>query len=340
MVIVIQNSHKMLTHVPIHVIQKHIIPHLDIKSVLRLRATCGYLNQLQVDEMYDSLNEIPSDVCEKITDDVIQQYPDLEALDMSFTGITKISHLVKLKKLNIYCDKEYDEPPSEYVINLNQLLNLTQLELLKIRYDEEITVDLGPLKNLKKLYLRECKIKNESIASLIQLEKLDCYNNKYITDINTLINLKTLNASGSKCKLGNDGIKQLTNLTKLICSWNFNITKIAHLIKLEKLYTSDNNISDNETINLVKLKILICEYNNNFRQINHLVNLKTLYCHQSNMQEDGISQLTQLENLDCSYTKIKIINSPNITYLNISHCRVSDKEILPLVNVKGLVLQR
>lgn len=114
-----------------------IFPKLDIKSQLLLRATCTFLyNELQITDLYN----IDKKYVHRFTDEIIQQYPHLQLLDLcGNTVVTDVG-----------------------------LKNLTLLHTLDISYNDKITDDGIKDKQLHVLNVNgsKCKITDAGIQDM------------------------------------------------------------------------------------------------------------------------------------------------------------------------------
>lgn len=92
-----------------------------------------------------------------------------------------------------------------------------------------------PITNLSTNVPNREKITDSILKLYPYITKLNVTDNENVTNINHLIYLRKLNASGA-CRINNSGIIDLTNLTKLNISYNEKITDIDHLINLQILH--------------------------------------------------------------------------------------------------------
>lgn len=282
-----------IDHIPFDII--HIIHSLlDFPSQLNLIYVSKSFNKLSITNLLDNVSNNHN-----LTNDILKLYPhitkiflshhlndisnltnlqvlhlengdinnhqinlltNLTELSITYSNITNINCLTRLRILNVTCNIDN--------IGIASLTNLTELY---ISYNDTIT-DINHLKNLHTLgigyYLSApcyCApvpgITNNGLASLTNLTNLDIYDNNRITDINYLTNLQILNATGD-CGVADNGIKKLTNLTTLTATSNKKITNINHLKKLRILYAEHaSGITDNGISTLTNLTELYYDYN-------------------------------------------------------------------------------
>jgi len=106
-------------------------------------------------------------------------------------------------------------------------------------------------------YHAKCKLTNEILKKYKHIEKLQIPNNLKISNVNYMINLKTLHAHGSDCGINDDGIKNLINLEYLDVFENQKITNVNHMINLKILHAHGNCGINNDSIkNLINLEYL------------------------------------------------------------------------------------
>jgi hypothetical protein len=174
-----------------------------------------------------------------LTDTILTSYPFITKLNINYnTRITDINHL-------------------------------TNLQILSAWYD--CGIDLNGIK-----LLNDHKINNICIMGLTNLTELNIIGNEKITNINHLINLRTLNA-GWQCGLDNIGIMGLTNLTELNVTGNEKITNVNHLVNLRILCAGWScGINNMGIIGLTNLTELNIFNNDKIINIDHLKNLLML----------------------------------------------------------------
>src|SRR5438477_533137 len=101
-------------------------------------------------------------------------------------------------------------------------------------YSRELFIPFNHLKKLDTtLRYKNTNISSEDIKCLINLEILDVSDNKNISDLNSLTNLKVLCANNTK--ISSENIKCLINLEKLVISSNKVIRNLNSLINLKVL---------------------------------------------------------------------------------------------------------
>ena len=108
------------------------------------------------------------------------------------------------------------------------------------------------------------------------LEYLNAFDNPYITNVNHMVNLRKLDASGHNCGINDDGISEL-NLVELHTAYNRKITNVNHMTKLEILYAISCSGIDDKGISELNLKELNAAYNEKITNINYMTKLEILY---------------------------------------------------------------
>jgi hypothetical protein len=99
-------------------------------------------------------------------------------------------------------------------------------------------------------YKYRYKLNNKILLKYPFIKYLDASYNHKINNINHLINLEILYASGNTCGIDNDGIKNI-NLIELYAYNNSKITNVDHmtkLIKFEKVYPVKINLFQQDII--------------------------------------------------------------------------------------------
>ncbi len=234
-------------------------------------------------------------------------FTNLVELDLSKNDIMDIGVLAKLTKLTSLSLQSND---IEDFAPLSALVDLTDLKISVNRNASKDLDSLSGLTNLTSLIISD--VTNISaIAMLTKLEHLTVTGSPYLESIEalgSLVNLKTLNLTGSYSQVEN---KDLTPLSKLpnLYSVDFefcyvDIEEVGKLTQVRELNLDENNI--NEISPLANLK-----------------NLEVLKIGQTtNGMSNRISDLTPLESLT------------NLRILEITNCQISD--ISPLQNLTNL----
>lgn len=173
-----------------------------------------------------------------------------------------------------YIGKFYDYKFEQIVCEDNY--NITNNALLKY--------------NPKMINVRDCKITDNGIKHMTNLEELYVICNKNITDfaLENLSNLKILNIGGYS-GITNEGLKKLNNLAE---------------------FTPSDDITGEGLIYLKKLKILDLKFNEMIadNDIKHLENLEEInLSYNKKITIDGLKELKKLKKLD-------IRNNENIKY--------------------------
>jgi hypothetical protein len=78
------------------------------------------------------------------------------------------------------------------------------------------------------------EVNQNGIEFLVQVEEIDCTNNKNITDLNHLQKLRKMNISHD-CEVNQKGIESLRLVEEMYYRGNSKITDASHLQKLRKL---------------------------------------------------------------------------------------------------------
>jgi hypothetical protein len=131
------------------------------------------------------------------------------------------------------------------------------------------------------------KMNDDILKQHKYITKLYASGNAHITDVNNLVNLKKLSASGFNnndsgihslpiCGLSNKGIHNI-NLEVLDASDNKGITKIKHMTNLTKLWINGECGVCQEEINNLNPEELNANNNKNIIKISHMTNLRRLY---------------------------------------------------------------
>lgn len=127
-------------------------------------------------------------------------------------------------------------------------------------------------------------VSDDGIKHLTSLTKLYADNNKYITDVNHLINLEELSIGGIYCGVNNEGIKNLLKIKVLDIS-DSNVSKINHLKNLEILIVCGyvyggccGSLSNFDSDDLLDLNLteLYISGNNKIIKIPYMINLRLI----------------------------------------------------------------
>lgn len=159
--------------------------------------------------------------------------------------------------------------------------------------------DLKKFPNLRKLYLKECRVENnEALGELVGLEQLDL--DEYAIDsldvLEKLTALTDLTVSGADLR----SLQPLTGMTEMKNLWlsRDNITNIdalSGLVNLEELVLYGNQIKDISSLrNLKKLTKLNLDENliEDVEPLADMTNLKELY-----LKDNPIKNMDSLKNL-------------------------------------------
>jgi len=221
---------------------------------------------------------------------------------------------------------------NSYITDINHMKNLRLLDISS--YDE----DCG----MGGIFTHVCGIENTGLSRLTNLTELNMKNNRKITNINHMINLRTLDATGN-CKIKNSGLSRLTNLTKLNIDGNKNITikekncfinlrtlSIASFMNLGGFFAPpiifDCKSTSNKCSKLTNLTELNINDNEMVTDINSLINLQILYAEgKCGISSSGFSKLTNL-------TKLNVGCNKNITDINnLLNLRILSATSFPLI---------
>ena len=251
-------------------------------------------------------------------------------------NLEKVEDLSNLTELDLSCRKDLSELPD----SIRLLTNLKKLSLCECLNLKTLPESIGELRELQELNLNWCyKIEKlpDSICELTNLKNLDlgsCYGiEKLPDDIGNLTELETLNLNGCK-ELKNlpESIKELTNLKKL---------SLCECLNLKTLPESIGELRELQELNLnwcykiEKLPDSICELTN-------LKNLDLGSCYGIEKLPDDIGNLTELETLNLSGCKelknlpesIKDLTSLKELYLR--YCYKLDKIHNNITNIELL----
>ena len=238
--------------------------------------------------------------------------------------------------------KEYKIVMTEEAISKVQNLNLTgNLPTLSWPGEHRIK-DISGIEyftGLKQLVLDKNLITDLTPLSNLDLTVLDIRNNRELTNITPVQNLKNLHqlsVGGSNISDSSlDVISKCTNLTKLginSCPNIKDISKLESLTKLQRLWIGNTSITSIDVLkNLTELKEL--EMNNisikNLEAIKDLTNLEGLYCSGCQISDvSPLANLTKLTTLKINKNNIENINVvsrlTNLKALNASNNHISD----------------
>lgn len=284
-----------------------IYSQFDFPTQLNLKLTSKIFVTYPITNL---LNNLPDTYC--LTDQILKSYPDINRLKISDKSfIAHISPLSILTTLHIKGNMskvidstikfltnltELSITENKKITDINCLTNLRTLysnvgsdlttkgilgltNLTKLHISSGKIVDINHLINLQILSMEntgksQCGIIDKGISSLTNLTDLNVNWNSRITDVNSLMNLRTLRCSGRSCGIGNTGIKSLTNLTNLYCCNNSRITDINYLENLQTLYASGiSGIDDKGLAFLTNLNTIYCHNNRKIRDVQYVKNV-------------------------------------------------------------------
>lgn len=126
-----------------------------------------------------------------------------------------------------------DKLPNELIWTIFDLLDLhSQINFRMVckkfkEFDVSNFWDTGTI-------LRSDKIKLDLLQKYPHITRLNLHDNRYITDINFLSNLQTVNIGGF-CRLDMNGIENLDKLVSIYASCNKKITSVDKFKYLKKI---------------------------------------------------------------------------------------------------------
>ncbi|EJD73809.1 leucine-rich repeat-containing protein 4B [Loa loa] len=289
-----------------------------------------------------ALNDIPALLDPRITSlsmvnctlkrldpDVLELYPDLEYLDLSFNKIDMIDmkifkYQTKLRVLRLKGNQLSS-------LQLDSFIDLRQLQILDLSTNQLLQLEpstFSILNNLQKLILSNnllTKLQSETFVGLKNLQQLDLSNNRLHT-------------------IGEHLFDDITTLQSLNLSKN-NLSKIgsdtfASLTSLKHLDLSSNSLTDDLSFNgLNSLQYLNISYNllqriiaSNYRPLSEL---RELDLSANQMMELATSSFIGLNSLEI----LRMTNEPylhsikpnafsgliNLRNLNLSSCHILEK---------------
>ena len=224
------------------------------------------------------------------------RFPDLEVLkifDLSLIKAISWLHLDKLKKLIINpVWRSHSDESKKLTIN-------------------DLSKDIGNLKNLEELNLRDCRLHSfpDSLSKLTKLRTLDVSQNGFVIrgpseDIGNLENLEELNLRDCRLHSFPDSLSKLTKLRTLDVSQNGFVIRgpsedIGNLENLEELNLRDCRLHSfpDSLSKLTKLKVLDIS-KNGFNKISDVIfeipNLKKLIISIDYLSKEDASLMKEL----------------------------------------------
>lgn len=225
----------------------------------------------------------------EITDDTIKKIVNLKALMIERAGITDLTPLAKLERLEILIC------PFNKIINIEPLKDLFNLQELNLAFNNITSV--APLKNLKKLrkleLLRNNILSIEPIVNLENLEEISCSWN-WDSNLTTDLTIQLSNKWKKLRKLAAPHISDTQNLAEFYPD-------------LESLFIQGFDVDLSDIIKLKRLKVLRIDRSNinNLDPLVELTNLTTLMCNTTRIESiEPLSYLHNLERLECYCNKI------------------------------------
>ena len=290
------------------------------------------LTELSIDN-----NKLINDLNKLVNLQKISAYSDCAITCKGFSKLTNLTELCvpfnrNIIQINSLINLTKLDASGDCGINSNGIFELINLTELYADGNKNI-IDINNLINLKKLsiaslhsytydhdYLRnESGATNNGISKLTNLTWLNINSNSKITEINNLINLKTLSAANiynnfewwGLSGITNNSINKLSNLTKLNIDNNSNMTNLNSLFNLKKLSIANDFISYDE-YDYCQISKLVITYDG----ISSLRNLTKIII--SGNKNISIKELTRLTNLS---------NIRNDIFLSNSNIYFSDDDI-------------
>jgi len=179
-----------------------------------------------------------------------------------------------------------------YSLYLHGNLLFKNSMLKQDRFSRLCVLECGPkiinikhLSSLVKLSCKgsKCRISNDEIKEMKNLQYLDCWDNVYITDIYTPNSkIAILNCGGSGCGIDQKCIEGMINLKELHCYGNSKIIFVGHLnnsLTVLNCGGEHSKIGQDSIEKLTNLSKLYCYNNELINNIDHLEgNLTELTC--------------------------------------------------------------
>ena len=213
---------------------------------------------------------------------------------------------------------------------------------IKIDTDNDGEIQLSEALAVHRLKVSNSGIMDlTGISSFINLKNLDCgYNILFNLDVSALVNLVTLNCSGSYFITTLD-VSASPNLKQLFCDGNrltdLNVNGLADLTILS---CSNNKLTNLDVNSLTNLEVLICENNKlTDLNINGLNNLDTVMCNSNNLVNLNLSGLPNLRALFCTrnlLTSINVSNLPNLTEFSCFYNQITSLDLSNSINLTSL----
>jgi len=210
---------------------------------------------------------------DSLGDDAIKNLTNVEELDVSNNlNVTSLNHMTKLKHLTIVSETSLTDEGLKNLTNLTYLnisrngtlkyinqmtelielyidrtniqnegiLNLTKVKILDISYNFNVRY-LNHLTNLKILHVSgKCEVDDKDMNKLTELRELAMYDNKKITDINSLKKLRKLYAKRSM--LTDEGINELTELDVLAIDDKTKFKSLKNFKRIKRLDCPEDTI--------------------------------------------------------------------------------------------------
>ena len=228
-----------------------IFEKLDVLSQIRYRQIASFVYTNIHMTKFSTVN---IEFLKKLTDNILLKYPFCKELDASFSD--KISNLNHLKCLRILRISEYAGQNA-----INELYELDELTIRKpiVKKYRTLISDLNHLKKLRKLDASYTNLPQTAISDIYELVELNIKHNPHITNINHLVKLKKLIASGY-CAIDQKGFSNLREIVVLDITGKNKINSVKHLTKLKKLDAWRSGISQLEINELCDSKQIKIRY--------------------------------------------------------------------------------
>ncbi|KAL9644640.1 hypothetical protein ABK040_015379 [Willaertia magna] len=329
----------------LHYLNIYYSNYCSLQKCTKLKAlgiSCSDINDTILENMLD-LKGLHLHYCNNITGTCFKNLKQLLTLHLDCVNIAD-NYLTDLQNLQNLCLTQCTTLTGTFLQNLNQLTflnllntnidntylsSLTNLKILKVKGNSHLNIDL--LNNLTKLEVLNIEINNitdNDINHLINLKKLKLVGNSTNFTGDSLNNFKKLESlclKGTFNNLKEENISCLVNLVELyvfqpthvISTLSFSVKCLRNLTKLEKLTLQLNSeVEDNYLLQLKNIKQLIVPNSENF----------TGKC---------LIDSFNLTELNVSHTKMEekyLFNFKNLTKLNLSNCRNFTGECLLHLN--------
>lgn len=268
-----------------------IMDKLDHRHAIRLmRINSQFYRMLYVHSISASSTRI------RLTNAVLTQekFRYLRTLDLrDNTYVVDINHLVGLETLYVSHDSQLTVAGFQDCRNIEKLVCGSRL-----------ITSINHLHKLKILDISSsyCVITNAGISNCTSIERLDLGDNKNITDINHLVNLKELYMVYNPA-LRVEGFINCRSIEILKTRINYHITSVNHLPRL-KIFHAGCRIGNAGIKDCPLIEELYASDSPSITDLGHLKNLKILYAAKdSGISNESIKNCLLLTELDIEKNK-------------------------------------